>query len=205
MDASELSDELLVRLAEGRLDPEMEAGIRSRVAASPEAARRFERLSGMVGELNELRSHASLFEVAREKLVRLQSAVQTGQSRPVQGAIGRAQEIIATLVFDSFRTPVHGLRSGTGTARLMHLECEGTRMTIRSERDGVTGTYMVSGEVEPSRAYQQIVVLDSTGKDGETIALDDDGYFEFESREGWMAFRLVGDGAPTIAMDRVDL
>ncbi len=205
MDPQHLTDELLTDLALGTLDSSTAERVRATLAHSPDALARFERLRSAIQGLSELRAHAGEFEVSRDRITRLQNLVGTERKQPLSSLMQRAADAVATVVFDSLRTHVPGLRGGTGAARLVHLESESCRITIRCERDSVSEMICVTGEISPPGSHDEVVVRDCTEQTERTIVVDETGFFEFEVAPGTWSLRFQGKHVTPVVIDQLDL
>jgi len=122
MNTPEISDELLVDLAEGLLSPTEERTLRARVAAHPQRAAELARLEALIALMRQDTTEDAPDHVISQAQRIFQPAPPvSGVSSPQQGMIdaGAAalRQVIAVLQFDSFRAPqAYGVRqSGIGS------------------------------------------------------------------------------------------
>lgn len=210
MDAKPLTDEVLVDFALGKLDSSDTELVRAALATSGVDRARLEQLELAMRGLSDVRDSASAFQVSREQITRLRNIAPKRAEQSLTSLTSltslarRAADAVATIVFDSLRSPVAGLRSGTGTSRLVHLECDDARITIRCERDGLTGGVVVAGEIDSPGQHQQLVVKSCIGEDEKSISIDPAGYFEFEVVSGTYALQFEGPQTVAIVIDQLD-
>ncbi|MFP4439560.1 MAG: hypothetical protein ACLFVO_20145 [Chloroflexaceae bacterium] len=121
MNIPDISDELLVDLAEGLLSPTDERALRAQVAANPQRAAELARLEALIALMRQDTTEDAPGHVISQAQRIFQPAPPvTGASSPMQDIIDAGadvlRQVIAVLQFDSFRTPqAYGVRqSGIG-------------------------------------------------------------------------------------------
>jgi hypothetical protein len=122
MNTPEISDELLVDLAEGLLSPDDERTLRAQVAAHPQRAAELARLEALIALMRQdTTDDAPDHVISQAQRIFQPAPPVSGVSSPQQGMIdaGAAalRQVIAVLQFDSFRAPqAYGVRqSGIGS------------------------------------------------------------------------------------------
>jgi hypothetical protein len=122
MNTPEISDELLVDLAEGLLSPDDERTLRAQVAAHPQRAAELARLEALIALMRQdTTDDAPDHVISQAQRIFQPAPPVSGVSSPQQGLIdaGAAalRQVIAVLQFDSFRAPqAFGVRqSGIGS------------------------------------------------------------------------------------------
>jgi hypothetical protein len=122
MNTPEISDELLVDLAEGLLSPDDERTLRAQVAAHPQRAAELARLEALIALMRQdTTDDAPDHVISQAQRIFQPAPPVSGVSSPQQGMIdaGAAalRQVIAVLQFDSFRAPqAFGVRqSGIGS------------------------------------------------------------------------------------------
>jgi hypothetical protein len=123
MHIPDISDELLVDLAEGLLSPADERTLRAQVAAHPQRAAELARLEALIALMRQdTTEDAPDHVISQAQRIFQPASPVSGASLPKQGMIdaGAAalRQVIAVLQFDSFRAPqAYGVRqSATGSA-----------------------------------------------------------------------------------------
>jgi hypothetical protein len=154
MNTPDISDELLVDLAEGLLSPTDERTLRAQVAANPQRAAELARLEALIALMRQDTTEDAPDHVISQAQRIFQPAPPVaGASSPMQGMIdaGTAalRQVIAVLQFDSFRTPqAYGVRqSGIGPeVRQVLYNAEPYDLDLRiAPHDG--GNWQISGQV----------------------------------------------------------
>jgi hypothetical protein len=154
MNIPDISDELLVDLAEGLLSPADERTLRAHVAAHPQRAAELARLEAIIALMRQDTTEDAPDHVISQAQRIFQPAPPvTGSSSPMQGMIDAGasalRQVIAVLHFDSFRAPqAYGVRqSGIGSeVRQVLYNADTYDLDLRiAPHDG--GNWQISGQV----------------------------------------------------------
>jgi hypothetical protein len=153
MNIPDISDELLVDLAEGILSPADERTLRAQVAAHPQRAAELARLEAIIALMRQdTTEDAPDHVISQVQRIFQPASPVTGASSPKQGMIDAGatalRQLIAVLQFDSFRAPqAYGVRqSGIGSeVRQVLYNADTYDLDIRiAPHDG---SWQISGQV----------------------------------------------------------
>ncbi len=195
----ELLDLLLTRDA-----PSASAELERRVAADPATGPLLESLRRMLDSLRVLNNESAAFEVSaqqRAKLIGLLAPARPNLARRLADGV---RELVAGITFDSLRQPaLVGVR-GSGSARVIRLECDDATIDLRISDGPTERSVQVSGQIESGTRFGTIVGVPHSGATEQSAAVDDEGFFDLQFERG--VYDLHFESAEsTVVIDSIEI
>lgn len=176
-------DELIDLLLAGDT-PDARAELDRRVAADPAAVPLVEGLRTMLDSLHAMKSELAVFQLTdeqRTKLVKLFTPARPSLARRLTDGV---RELVAGITFDSLRQPaLVGVR-GSGSARVIRLECDEATIDLRISSGSTGQSVQVSGQIESSTRFSTIVGVPHSGAGELSAAVDHEGFFDLQFERG---------------------
>lgn len=204
----DFSDEQLVRLACGEYPADQAAAFRAAVDASPAASTRYAALAGAISRMADSAPVASLFAVPDDALRRLHESVpgpRPGITSALGAALQRAAEMVATLVFDSSRTPAAAGLRGSGRARLLEFQTDTAEIDLHVDHDDTRGITVIAGEIRGQVFPTRIVATEIRSGRLFEAEVSRDGFFDIEVPGGTYQLTIGQSDGAGIVIDHVGL
>ncbi|MBL8762581.1 MAG: hypothetical protein JNL50_14900 [Phycisphaerae bacterium] len=184
-----VSNEDLVALALGELDPARRSDVEARIAASPDAARTLASITMALRTMKADDSVAPPPEVLRRalSLVRNPAPAQPSLMDVAGDLAGRAREFLCTLVRDTLAEPALAGFRGTTESRHLSFECDVAEIDLQVSPTQDDARRTIRGQVAPlnNDAVARVSWRSTlTGAPEQEIRADESGVFVLECPVG---------------------
>lgn len=180
------------------------AELNRRIATDPAARPLVDGLRSMLDSLRALKSESAAFEVTsqqRAKLVKLFTPARPSLARRLADGV---REMVAGITFDSLRQPaLVGVR-GSGSARVIRLECDAATIDLRISSGPTERSVQVAGQIESGTRFGTIVGLPHSGIVECSAAIDEEGFFDLQFERGVYDLRFES-AESTVVIDSIEL
>lgn len=206
MHPAQITDELLVAYLAGEADPAQTAAVSAAISASPNLRERVEAMRQAISGIQSLRSVEPLFSVSTTQEQRLRGLLAERPAGWLASTAERAREFVATIVFDTIRSPLPavGFRGAAAAGGLVRAATEGVEIDFRVSDASARGHALVQGQLTPPSDWSSLQAIESTTGRAFRAAIESDGYFELELPLGTYRWEVTSS-ARTIIVEPFSL
>jgi hypothetical protein len=211
-DSDHPATHLAMQLALGELSGDALRAAQSQLASDPAFAAVVQQATTLTASLNTLCEHDASFAVAPAQRAALAGLMPQASPRTAPGTLANllqsAQEFVASLLFDSARTPaLAGFRTThAGSVRTLRYDTPHGEIALRLEPQPHADSVMLLGQCDHGVAAEHVELFDATSYESLGLCrVGADGYFEFVAPPRAAAIRVVRADGSRIAIPSVPL